>query len=86
MLESAIQTKIKKWLEARGWIVVKCITMSKNGWPDLQAHRFSQTIFVETKQAGKQPTPLQHYMHQLLRKEGFTVVIAHELKDVEFMK
>jgi Holliday junction resolvase len=83
MLESAIQTKIKKYLEREGWMVVKCIQMSLNGWPDLQAHKDGTTIFIECKQPGKKATPLQLFRHEQLRKKGFEVISeATSLKDI----
>jgi Holliday junction resolvase len=85
MLESKIQTHIKKRLEKYGWLVVKCITMSRPGWPDLMAFKFSQTFFLEIKQPGEHATPLQKYVHDELRKKGFTVVVATKLDDVDFM-
>ncbi len=83
MLESAIQTKIKNQLEKDGWYVVKIITCSKNGWPDLQAMKDNKIRFIEVKQPGKKPTALQTYMHQKLRSLGFTVIVAQGVEDVK---
>lgn len=86
MRESAIQTKIKKKLENSGWFVVKIITCSKPGWPDLQAHRAGVTAFVEVKREGKAPTDLQLYIHDLLKKQGFEVIsCATSIDDIKHL-
>lgn len=86
MLESKIQSGIKKALEKSGWLVVKIIQCSLNGWTDLQAHKNSITIFIECKQVGKKPTELQLYRHEQLRKHGFEVIpCATSIKDIEHL-
>ena len=45
-MESKEQTKIKKYLEKDGWIVVKTIQLSESGYPDLFAFRCGQTLLV----------------------------------------
>jgi hypothetical protein len=50
--ESKLQSKIIKLLESDGWLVVKTIQLSKNGYPDLfcfknQMH-FKLSIFQYT--------------------------------------
>jgi hypothetical protein len=70
--------------ERAGWLVVKIIQTTKNGWPDLQCHRNNVTEFVECKEEGdnydfENRYPLQHYRHQELRAQGFTVKIIDYL-------
>jgi hypothetical protein len=72
--ESIIQKKIRLQYEADGWLVVKIIQTTKNGWPDLQLHKNNTTIFIETKATGKTASPLQRYRHKQLREKGFTVL------------
>ncbi len=71
--ESIIQRKVISQYEAAGWLVVKIIQCTKNGWPDLQCHRNGVTLFIETKATGGKLSPLQQYRHDQLRKQGFTV-------------
>lgn len=78
MLESAIQASITKRLTAAGWIVVKIIQCTRNGWPDLQAHKNGRTIFIEVKAQGGKARPLQHYRHAELRAHGFEVYITND--------
>lgn len=75
MLESKIQTKIKKKLEADGWIVIKLIRTSKNGIPDLLAHRNGETIYIEVKQPTGELSPLQIEIIKQIRSKGIKVYI-----------
>lgn len=72
--ESIIQKQIRLLYEKDGWLVVKIIQCTKNGWPDLQCHKDAVTVFIETKATGKTATPLQQYRHKQLRQKGFTVL------------
>lgn len=72
--ESIIQKKIRLQYEADGWLVVKIIQTTKNGWPDLQCHKACMTVFIETKATGKTASPLQKYRHKQLREKGFIVL------------
>jgi Holliday junction resolvase len=75
MLESKIQTKIKKKLEADGWIVIKLIRTSKNGIPDLLAHRNGETIYIEVKQPNGDLSPLQIEIIKQIRSKGIKVYV-----------
>ncbi len=77
--ESTIQRKIISKYESEGWLVVKIIQTTKNGWPDLQAHRDGVTLFIETKATGKKLSPLQIYRHNQLRDKGFTVLLIDKI-------
>jgi len=77
--ESIIQRKVISQYEAAGWLVVKIIQCTKNGWPDLQCHRNGVTLFIETKSTGKKLSPLQAYRHKKLREQGFTVLIIDNI-------
>lgn len=75
MLESQIQAKISEQLQSAGWIVLRAITRSIRGYPDLEAFRDGRAIFIEVKRPGKKPTPLQKYRMNQLRKAGFSVYV-----------
>jgi hypothetical protein len=62
-------------MKAQGWLVVKIISCSLNGWPDLQCHKSGKTIFIECKSERGRLSPLQQYRHAQLKKEGFEVFI-----------
>jgi Holliday junction resolvase-like predicted endonuclease len=82
MKESEIQSQIIRWLECEGWIVVKLIQTNKNGWPDLQAHNYGFTIFIEVKSESGKLSELQKYRHEQLREKGFFVIVTTSLNQL----
>jgi Holliday junction resolvase len=81
MKEAEIQFQIIKYLEANQYYVVKIIQSNKNGWPDLQAHKNGQTIFIEVKSEKGKLSELQKYRLKKLQEKGFICIIAHSLKN-----
>ncbi len=77
-LEKSIQSKITQRLRADGWIVVKIGLCSLPGFPDLMALKGGVVRFIEVKQPGKKPRPLQEYRHEQLRNLGFEVEVLTE--------
>jgi len=75
MLESVIQTKIKKKLEEDGWLVIKLIKTSMNGIPDLMALKEGKCQFIEVKQPRGVLSALQKLRIKELRQKGFEVKI-----------
>lgn len=75
MLEKVIQTQIKKKLQEDGWIVVKLIKTSMNGIPDLMCLKDGDVKFIEVKQSKGIISPVQQYVIDILRTNGFDVEI-----------
>jgi Holliday junction resolvase len=71
MLEQKLQTKIKKKLEEKGFLVIKLIKTSCNGIPDLIALKDGKTIFIEVKQPNGVLSELQKLRIKQLRDLGF---------------
>jgi len=84
--ESIIQKKVSSYFKQRGWLVVKIIQTTLNGWPDLQLHKDGQTVFIETKAENGIVSPLQFYRHEQLIKQGFEVYVIHSLNDLHNVK
>jgi Holliday junction resolvase len=76
--EGKIQDYVREKMEKKGWIVVKIIQSSLNGWPDLQCHKNGETVFIECKSGDKDADPLQSIRHAHLRKQGFKVLLINE--------
>lgn len=77
-MESKEQTKIKKYLEKDGWIVVKTIQLSESGYPDLFAFRQGQTLFIEVKrEKGGRLSEIQKYRIEKLIEQNFSVLVSH---------
>lgn len=84
--ESTIQTLIKKKLEAHGWLVVKILQCTLNGFPDLICFKNKQAVFIECKTISGKPSPLQLYRHDELRKQKFYIFILTDVSEIpEFM-
>ena len=83
MKESEIQSRMIRYLEKQGYLVVKIIQTTKNGWPDIQAHKDGQTIFIEVKSHTGKVSELQHYRHQQLRQQNFNVIISSSLTHLQ---
>lgn len=81
MLESARQTQIKKKMQDDGWIVVKLIKTSMNGIPDLMCLKEGEVKFIEVKQAKGVISPIQQYVIDTLRINGFDVEIWTKYKE-----
>ena len=86
MLESAIKKRCSRQLEEWGWEVIHLIQTSKNGIPDILALRAAKAVFIEFKQPGKRPEPLQKYRHRKLREQGFEVIVAKQLSDIVHLR
>lgn len=55
--------------------------MSLNGWPDVQAHKDGETLFIEFKAQGKNPKPLQSVRHMQLQYQGFEILVIDNVND-----
>lgn len=80
MSEAKIQAKVQRNLERAGWYVVKIIQTTRNGWPDLQAIKNGETVYIEVKDVGKDADPLQRLRHRELIKAGARVFITDDEK------
>jgi len=77
-LESKIQSKIIKRLEAEGFYVIKLSVTNKNGIPDLIAiPKDSNVEFIEVKQPGKEPSEIQKYRMKELNKHGIKTSVLY---------
>ena len=74
-LESKIQARIIKRLEAEGYYVVKLILTNKPGIPDLLCLKAS---FIEVKRPEEKPRLLQEYRMNELRNLGFECEVRKE--------
>jgi Holliday junction resolvase len=79
--ESKLQSKIIHLLEADGWLVIKTIQLSKNGFPDIFAFRNSKAIFIEVKSPNGKASELQKYRIEQLQNQGFTAFICNSLDE-----
>ena len=75
LTEQAIQKKIIKQLEKKGYFVLKLIKCNKNGHPDLIAVKENETIFIEVKRPDGVLSELQKVRIKELRSRNINVKI-----------
>ena len=93
MKESALQALIVKYLTLNGWLVIHIPNQLSRGKithagilpgaPDLIALKNGQCVFIEVKAAGGRLSEKQAYIHELIKKQGFEVIVARSLDDVK---
>ena len=70
MSESKIKTKILKYLEKAGYWTMLIVVSNRDGIPDVYALKDGISYFIEVKDVGKKPRPLQAYRLTEIRKFG----------------
>lgn len=83
MLESVIQSRIIKKLEAHGWYVIKLIQTNKNGIHDLLCLKDGTAVFVEVKSETGKQRDLQKYRDEEIKANGFKTLIVSTEKNIE---
>lgn len=74
--ESKLQSKIRRSLAKKEWLICKIIICSVPGWPDIFAMKAGRSVWIEVKSKGKKARPLQGYVHKRIKSRGgevFTV-------------
>ena len=79
--EQKLQSKIISDLNKRGWIVVKTITLSKAGFPDIFAFKNGQAVFFEVKAKKGVKSQLQQYRIEQLQQQGFMAEFIYDYED-----
>ncbi len=83
MREKLMEQKLTKAAKLMGGVAVKIVSPGFDGMPDrivlLPEGRMG---FVEVKQPGKVPRPLQAARHRMLRKLGFKVYVLDDAKQI----
>jgi hypothetical protein len=70
LTESYIEGKVVDWAKEHGFLTPK-VKFAERGWPDrLFISPNGHTVFIEFKQLGGQPDPLQWYRLMELKKRG----------------
>lgn len=83
MKESQLQTQIKNRLTKHGWLVVKIITSSMNGIPDLMCIRKGVVMFLEVKTDVGVVAILQEYVMKVLQSNGVHTRVVRCIDDVD---
>jgi Holliday junction resolvase len=83
MKESQLQTLIKNRLTKHGWLVIKIISSTMNGIPDLMCIRKGVVIFLEVKTEEGVVAPLQDYVIKVLQSNGVHSRVVRSIDDVD---
>ena len=76
-MESTYQRKLKKHFEGNGWLVIKIIRATVNGYPDLMLlHPLRPIIFIEVKDEGGVLSQVQEYRIKELQGKGFIAMVT----------
>lgn len=84
-IEAAFKKKILKWATGRGLQLecLKFVVPGVKGYPDriLIWGPAGRTMFIEFKQPGEPPEPLQDYVHGLMRAMGCEVQVHSNVEE-----
>ena len=83
MKESELQTQIKNRLTKHGWLVVKLISTSWNGIPDLLCMRKGVAMMLEVKTDTGVIAPLQEHRIKTLNSIGIHSRVVRCLEDID---
>lgn len=64
-LESQLEKRLVEWCRRNGFLTFKFVSPNNRGVPDRIIIRNGRILFLELKQQGAKPTPLQ--MHEMKR-------------------
>lgn len=83
-LESAIQNRLIRLLEQRGWYVQKTEGRSRNGFPDVTAvDPLGNVWFIELKRTKGSPSPDQCRELKMLAEHNANVMLLYGKKAVD---
>ena len=76
MLEKHLEQQLKKAVEDAGGWCIKLVSPGLAGMPDRLCLMAGGAVFVEVKQPGKHPRPLQLRRMRQLQALGFTCLVV----------
>lgn len=74
--ESVVEHKVCLFARRQGVLVIKLTLLGRIGWPDRLFLYMGKILFIEFKRVGEVPRPAQVYIHSLLRKHQFEVLVT----------
>ena len=78
-MESQIQARVIEFARRRG-VIARKLSFGE-GWPDYMFLWKGRILFIEFKRPGERPKPLQVYVIELIRKQGFEVILVDNIID-----
>ena len=84
MLEKKIEDNARTYALTRQWVVIKFTPRGEKGWPDrIFINREGIHVWIEFKQPGEEPEPIQYFRIKQLRKRKCHVHWFDNLHDVK---
>jgi hypothetical protein len=81
-MEKHIEMRSRKYVESKGGKLYKWVSPGNNGMPDrILILPFRPVVFIEFKDKGKKPSPLQLIRHEELRALGQIVLVLDNFID-----
>lgn len=81
--ETRIERKLVRAVREKGGLALKFVSPGNNGYPDrLVLIPCGHIGFVEVKDKGMKPRPLQKSRHKQLRKLGFKVYVLDDEEQI----
>lgn len=82
MSEQQLQKKILQYINACGGYVIKIVTATKAGVPDIVACHKGKFYGIEVKYGSNKPSALQVANLDMIRAAGGIGILAYSLEDV----
>jgi hypothetical protein len=82
-VEYRFYNELLKWGVKEGILieVLKLNVVGRRGWPDrMILWQGEHVLFIEFKRPGEEARPLQSYIHQVLRRMGFSIAVFEDTK------
>lgn len=87
MLESKLEQAVAQISDDLGILTLKLNVRGRRGWPDRMFLYKGYVIFIELKPPGERLALIQEWVHEQLRKQRFTVLVATDANVVRaFLK
>ena len=80
MKEKQIEKAVCRYARAKGFKCYKFSSPQNRGVPDRLFIHKGNIFFIEFKMAGKQPSGLQEYVINEIRKEGIFVYVVNDIE------
>ena len=80
-VEYRFYNELLKWGVKEGILieVLKLNVVGRRGWPDrMILWQGEHVLFIEFKRPGEEARPLQSYIHQVLRRMGFSIAVFED--------
>lgn len=76
ILETEVEIKTRDYAKLKKVLPLKLNVLGTIGWPDRLFLYQGQVLFIEFKRQDEKVRKIQFYVHELIRRQGFHVVVV----------